>query len=477
MAARGETGYFAEASKPWYPMVEDVPYSKRLEVVPFDPTLYPQNSPALGDEQETPAKVHFFNDPRNGPLDLKATDTQAYATHDDRLILIAVRGTAEKWDMWLDVDAAQVPVDGGSGNAHQGFHDAFVALRPFVENYLRQFRTDQKIAVCGHSLGGAVALLLAVWLREHVTPDVILYTYGAPRAGDTMFVESAKELLHHRIVNHNDPVPSIPTSWMDTDKRMWIPGLAASVTGMHPAGGVALFLAGLVRLAGDPYLHHGSQRHFLPVPLARNLTSSVMWQPNCEGIEEAACSGRLLHGDMPERRSFLGQLLSARDHTMLQGYLPACWATLKRWQQACLEGGTVITPREDRWLRREIETYRANLNEWQARAHQEFPSGSIEIRPQDRPLRQRNMTHAALKRRETEVRRAIKHAQKELTRTEETLDRLGNLATTAVTPFDVYGSMATHLQLAQIVDRWLAHEGNRAEARLAQIPSQSGSFA
>ncbi len=477
MAAREETGYFADASKPWYPMVEDVPYSKRLEVVPFDPALYPQNSPALGDEQETPGKVHFFNDPRNGPLDLQGTDTQAYATHDDRLILIAVRGTAEKWDVWLDVDAAQVPAEGGSGNAHQGFHDAFLALRPFVENYLRQFRTDQTIVVCGHSLGGAVALLLAVWLREHVTPDVILYTYGAPRSGDAMFVESAKELVHHRIVNHNDPVPSVPASWMDTDKRMWIPGLAASVTGMHPAGGVALFLAGLVRLAGEPYLHHGAQRHFLPVPLTNNLTSSVMWQPSCEGIEEAACATKLLHQDMPERRSFLGQLLSASEHTMLLGYLPACWATLKRWQQASLESDPIITLREHQWLKREIETYRANLDEWQTRAHREFPTSSIELRPQDRPLNQRNMTYSALKKREAEIRRAINHAQKELARAEHALDRLGYLATAAITPHDVYGSMVTHMELAQMVDRWLSHKENRAKVRLAQIPPPAGSMA
>ncbi len=477
LAARDEPAYFADANKPWYPLVEDTPYSKRLEVVPFDPALYPQNAPDLGDEQETPASVHFFNDLRKGPLDLKGTDTQAYATHDDRLVLIAVRGTAEGWDAWLDIDAAQVAMEDGNGQAHQGFHDAFVALKPFVDNYLRQFRTDKKILVCGHSLGGAVALLLAAWLRKHVTPEVILYTYGAPRSGDAAFIESARGLVHHRIVNHSDPVPSIPASWMDTDKRMWISGLTASVAGLHPVGGVTLFLAGLVRLGGEPYQHHGEQRHFLPVPLAENLTSSVMWQPGCEGIEEAACAGRLLLNDMPERRSFMGQLLSAHEHTLLQGYLPACWATLKRWQQASLKGGTVITPREDRWLRSEIETYRANLDEWQARAHREFPNGAIELRPQDRPLRQRNMTYSALKQRETEIRRAINHAQKELARAEDALDRLGYLATTPVTPLDVYGSTATHVQLAQVVDRWLAHKENRAEVRLAQIPSQSNSFA
>ncbi|MPR03525.1 lipase family protein, partial [Pseudomonas sp. MAFF 212408] len=43
----------------YYPLYEDVPYSKRLEIVPFDPDLYPANSPDLETDQETPASIHF----------------------------------------------------------------------------------------------------------------------------------------------------------------------------------------------------------------------------------------------------------------------------------------------------------------------------------------------------------------------------------------------------------------------------------
>jgi hypothetical protein len=35
----------------YYPLFEDVPYSKRFEILPFDPTLYEQNRPEKGDEQ------------------------------------------------------------------------------------------------------------------------------------------------------------------------------------------------------------------------------------------------------------------------------------------------------------------------------------------------------------------------------------------------------------------------------------------
>jgi hypothetical protein len=44
----------------YYPLYEEVPYSKRFEILPFDPTLYEQNKP--GENQEHPAKLHFFDD-------------------------------------------------------------------------------------------------------------------------------------------------------------------------------------------------------------------------------------------------------------------------------------------------------------------------------------------------------------------------------------------------------------------------------
>ena len=56
-----------QPEKPYYPLYEDVPYSKRLEIVPFDPELYPDvNHPELGGEQESPARVHFFDDTKSG---------------------------------------------------------------------------------------------------------------------------------------------------------------------------------------------------------------------------------------------------------------------------------------------------------------------------------------------------------------------------------------------------------------------------
>ena len=50
-----------------------------------------------------------------------STDTQAYVTHNDELILLVVRGTASMADVLRDVDAAQTPFEETSGKVHNGF--------------------------------------------------------------------------------------------------------------------------------------------------------------------------------------------------------------------------------------------------------------------------------------------------------------------------------------------------------------------
>src|SRR5690606_29615135 len=61
-------------------LYEEVAYSKRLEVVPYDPEIDIERN-----KGETPESVHFLHD--------HTTHTQAFITHKGRMILISVRGT------------------------------------------------------------------------------------------------------------------------------------------------------------------------------------------------------------------------------------------------------------------------------------------------------------------------------------------------------------------------------------------------
>ncbi|WP_236702584.1 lipase family protein [Thalassomonas actiniarum] len=63
----------------------------------------------------------------------------------------------------------------------------------------------------GHSLGGALAQLTAIWASERSIPAK-LYTFGAPRVVLSHFSPGAAlNIEHHRMVHGTDPVPYVPT--------------------------------------------------------------------------------------------------------------------------------------------------------------------------------------------------------------------------------------------------------------------------
>ena len=424
----------------FYPLYEDIPYSQRFEILPFDPQLYPQNRPERKEEQEHPARLHFFDDEKFG------TDTQAFITHHDEVILISVRGTVSRADALRDADAHQVSFDDGVGKAHGGFYQAYRAMRDFVLQYLDQFHVGQRIVICGHSLGGAIALLLAEGLRR--TPDahynILLYTYGAPRAADAEFTAGASTLVHHRIVNHNDPVPSVPAPWMNTTAKLWIPGAITLFSNPLPGG--LLFAAGLVRVGGNPYRHHGEQYHFMPITLPDGSHSSVLWKPGCESLQEAGCNRALqLQGDMPERDNVLRQLFQADQHFMTTSYIPAAWATLRRWQQTLESEGSLVTQREFELLDRAFEDMREQLRTKRRELALRRPANDRSHEPTD-----------AL--------------NAEIDRLHTSRERLASLRWRRLEARDVYGSHARSAHLQSSLKRWFSHRENREPAQFASIP-------
>ncbi|NNB72102.1 lipase family protein [Pseudomonas fluorescens] len=426
----------------FYPIYEEVPYSHRFEIVPFDPQLYPQNRQELGEAQEHPARVHFFDDEAYG------TDTQAFISHHSDVILIAVRGTASGADALRDANAHQVPFSEGVGKAHEGFYQAYRAMRDFVLHYLDLFHSGQRIVICGHSLGGAIALLLAEGLRRVPGSqyNILLYTYGAPRAADSEFADGASSLIHHRIVNHNDPVPSVPATWMNTTAKLWVPGAVTLFSA--PAAGGLLFAAGLVRVGGNAYQHHGEQQHFMPLKLPDGTRSSVLWKPGCESILEAGCNRALqLQGDMPGRDNLLKQLFQANQHFMTASYIPAAWATLRRWQQTLESQGPLVTPREFELLDLALETMTRQLRD---------KNRELE---RHRPANQRGYGH--------EHNQAL---NAEIDRLHTSRRRLESLRWRRLDARDVYGSQADSLQLQPSLKRWFSHRENRELAQVASIP-------
>ena len=69
------------------------------------------------------------------------------------------------------------------------------------------------MTICGHSLGGSLATLLALDVAANsafTTPAV--YTFGSPRTGDSLFASTFDQVVTNsfRIANRVDIVPTLP---------------------------------------------------------------------------------------------------------------------------------------------------------------------------------------------------------------------------------------------------------------------------
>ena len=46
---------------------------------------------------------------------------------------------------------------------------------------------------------------------------------------------------------------------------------------------------------------------------------------------------------LPQRAAFWEQVMHSANHTMVGGYIPACWAALRRWQEALEAKRSIVT--------------------------------------------------------------------------------------------------------------------------------------
>jgi hypothetical protein len=120
---------------------------------------------------------------------------------------ITIRGTDNNTNMAEDMDITvrydrpiKIPV-------HEGFDRAARAVYGDVKPYLK---TNYKTYVVGHSLGGAVAAILAIYLIEDGVPVERVVTFGQPRFTTADGVKELGFLPLMRVVDENDIVPMVP---------------------------------------------------------------------------------------------------------------------------------------------------------------------------------------------------------------------------------------------------------------------------
>jgi hypothetical protein len=145
--------------------------------------------------------------------------TQAFVAHDHahKMTVVAFRGSEpdDPSDLFADAifaltdwaDAAGKPL----GKVHTGFAQAAhekegeLEIFPILKSLIDAKGASHRILLAGHSLGAALATLMASWV-----PSARLYTFGSPRVGNAAFAQALKNCVATRVVNCCDLVTRIP---------------------------------------------------------------------------------------------------------------------------------------------------------------------------------------------------------------------------------------------------------------------------
>ena len=144
-------------------------------------------------------------------------DVQYFIERDDKAKVqyIVVRGTYDDTTLKEDFDVkvrddrtTKIPI-------HSGFDADAIAVwadaQPYVKNGYQTY-------VVGHSLGGAVAAILGIYMIEDGYKVDKIYTYGQPRFTTTEGVAKLGFLPLLRVVDENDLVPLLPPGGMGSQK-------------------------------------------------------------------------------------------------------------------------------------------------------------------------------------------------------------------------------------------------------------------
>ena len=130
-----------------------------------------------------------------------ATDSQT------KVQVISVRGTSNIENAMVDI-LLKLKVDQNTGiQLHEGF--AFAARQVYTE-LKPLLNTDYKITATGHSLGGAVALILAMYLdADQFNVDQVI-TFGQPKVTNIAGANKISHINIIRVVTPFDIVPLVP---------------------------------------------------------------------------------------------------------------------------------------------------------------------------------------------------------------------------------------------------------------------------
>ena len=123
---------------------------------------------------------------------------------DNGISIIVIRGTANEANVLSDIDVRLVSDTRTGIRLHKGFRDTAVTIMQIIDNTKT---LEHTVHVTGHSLGGAVAQIIGMWLHKR-GKNVQVFSYGSPKVSDQVL--SGGQPTHWRVVRRSDPIPFTP---------------------------------------------------------------------------------------------------------------------------------------------------------------------------------------------------------------------------------------------------------------------------
>ena len=118
--------------------------------------------------------------------------------------IIVIRGTANEANVLSDIDVRLVNDTRTGIKLHKGFRDVAVNIMQIIDTTKT---LEHTVHVTGHSLGGAVAQIIGMWLHKR-GKNVQIYSYGSPKVSSEVL--SGGQPTHWRVVRLSDPIPFTP---------------------------------------------------------------------------------------------------------------------------------------------------------------------------------------------------------------------------------------------------------------------------
>jgi triacylglycerol lipase len=142
------------------------------------------------------------------------TEPNVIVAANDAAIYVAFEGTDPANIAEVISHLNALPSNAGTHSGFEAMADAlWEGIRMCVTAALRAKR--RPLLVAGHSLGGAIGVLIAKKLVEISVPVTAVYTFGAPRAGFRSYMLDYNAALGdrtYRLVFGRDIVPAVPTA-------------------------------------------------------------------------------------------------------------------------------------------------------------------------------------------------------------------------------------------------------------------------